>query len=106
MLHCELTVRKPPPGLTGKMSPAKAKQAKSNQKALRKYVKETALFTLKVILALFAINFSHEKSVSLSQRELRLLEIILKLPDYEKPVTKWQKSFFRTWDQERCSRPK
>ena len=36
---------------------------------------ETALFTLKAILALFAINFSWEKFVSLSQRELRLLEI-------------------------------
>ena len=36
---------------------------------------ETALFTLKAILALFAIFFSWEKFVSLSQRELHLLEI-------------------------------
>ena len=35
---------------------------------------ETALFTLKAILALFPFNFSWEKFVSLSQRELHLLE--------------------------------
>ena len=89
-------VRKPPSGLTGKTSTAKANQAKSNQKALRKYVTGSS-FTLKAILALFAINFFTKKSAYLSQREWCLLEMYPEDANlWKEPVTKRQKFSLRT----------
>ena len=52
-------------------------QSKTGQVESKNFEKvcQTALFTLKALLALFAIKFSWGKFVSLSQRELHLLEI-------------------------------
>ena len=89
-------VRKPPSGLTGKTSTAKAKQAKSNQKALRKYVWGSS-FTLIAILALFAINFFCENLLIWAKESGVYLKFIRKMPIYEKEsVTKRQKFSLRT----------